>query len=363
MKKKQFIDELRKRLSRLKEEEINDIIEEFEQHIDFEIKNGKDEEEIIETFGNINELVKELLEAYDMNESVGDKVESIMKSIYETGEEVFEKVVDFTKETVESVQRTTKEKEFQEKKDKVVDEVKEMAEKSKVVIEKEVSAINFAKGYRIIGLVFLFNIAFSILLGLGGILTPFRIEWLYRFGWWVNTSFYSLAGTALLIIVLIHLAYLIFGNTKDVKVVEVKPLNEETKNDKEVKRVEVKKKRVVRKTKKSNNNVLKIILLIILVPILLPIGIAIVAVLLSLLITSFAAIIPTVLAFGLVIAFAIESGVMLAWFVAVILLGVILIEIAFLELSVGFFKWVFGPNKKKEVVYEEVVDGGDNDEI
>ncbi len=368
MLKKQFLDELRKRLSKkLKTEEVDDIIEEFSLHIDMEIANGKSEEEIIDTFGDVNELVKELLEAYDMDESVGDKVESIVKAIVETGEDVFEKVVDFTKETVENVQKTTNErqKEFQERQERREKEsANNPKEERKVVIERDISPVNFGKGYKIIGLVFLFNVVFSIILGIGGVINPFNFLFLNRFGWWINQTVYGLAGSALLVIVLLHVAFLIFGTAKDVKIVEVKPKDE--KNNEEVKteskRVEVKKKRVVREEKKTGNNVLKIILLIILIPILLPVGVGVAATLLSLLIASFVAIIPTVLAFGLVIAFALQSGLLIGWFVAIILLGVLIIELAFLNLSIGFFKWLFEPKKKKKVI-EEVIVGGDSDEI
>ncbi len=64
MDKKTFISELRQALSVLQEEELNDIINEYEQHIDMKIKNGLTEEEAIADFGSLSELTADILEAY-----------------------------------------------------------------------------------------------------------------------------------------------------------------------------------------------------------------------------------------------------------------------------------------------------------
>lgn len=64
MDKKTFISELEQALSVLQEEELQDIMEEYEQHIDMKVQNGLTEEEAIADFGNLKELTSEILEAY-----------------------------------------------------------------------------------------------------------------------------------------------------------------------------------------------------------------------------------------------------------------------------------------------------------
>lgn len=64
MDKTTFLKELEKSLHVLKEEEIQDIIGEYEQHIDMKVKNGQTMEQAIADFGNVRELAVEILEAY-----------------------------------------------------------------------------------------------------------------------------------------------------------------------------------------------------------------------------------------------------------------------------------------------------------
>lgn len=64
MDKTTFLEELEKSLHVLKEEEIQDIIGEYEQHIDMKVKNGQTVEQAIADFGNVRELAAEILEAY-----------------------------------------------------------------------------------------------------------------------------------------------------------------------------------------------------------------------------------------------------------------------------------------------------------
>jgi len=64
MDKKTFLEELRKSLRVLKEEELQDIIGEYEQHIDIKVQKGLTVEQAIADFGNIKELAAEILEAY-----------------------------------------------------------------------------------------------------------------------------------------------------------------------------------------------------------------------------------------------------------------------------------------------------------
>ena len=64
MDKQTFLKKLEEALSVLNEEELKDIIGEYEQHIDMKVKNGLTEEEAIADFGDEKELIAELLEAY-----------------------------------------------------------------------------------------------------------------------------------------------------------------------------------------------------------------------------------------------------------------------------------------------------------
>lgn len=67
MNKKQFLKELSTRLDILTEEEKKDILEEYGSVIDEKIRNGQDEQDAIGDFGDIDELVEEILKAYKIN--------------------------------------------------------------------------------------------------------------------------------------------------------------------------------------------------------------------------------------------------------------------------------------------------------
>lgn len=73
MNKKEFLEKLRKRLEILNQKEIDDIIEEYEGHINEKVSSGKTEEEAIKDFGNFDELVKEILSAYKIDEDYESK--------------------------------------------------------------------------------------------------------------------------------------------------------------------------------------------------------------------------------------------------------------------------------------------------
>lgn len=72
MNKKEFLSELRKKLKVLNENEIEDIIEEYEGHINEKISKGKTEKEAIEDFGEFDLLVKDILSAYKINANYED---------------------------------------------------------------------------------------------------------------------------------------------------------------------------------------------------------------------------------------------------------------------------------------------------
>lgn len=64
MKKQEFLDELKRYLRVLQDEEQEDILEEYSQHIEMKIESGLSEDEAIKDFGSIRELAGEILEAY-----------------------------------------------------------------------------------------------------------------------------------------------------------------------------------------------------------------------------------------------------------------------------------------------------------
>ncbi len=69
MKKVEFIDIIRTNLSVLEDREIEDIVAEYEQHIDMKMANGLSEEDAIEDFGDLTELTAGILEAYHVKGS------------------------------------------------------------------------------------------------------------------------------------------------------------------------------------------------------------------------------------------------------------------------------------------------------
>lgn len=74
MDKKTFLLNLRQSLSVLKEEELQDIVSEYEQHIDMKVENGLTEEEAIVDFGSMTELTAEILEAYHVRADYAESV-------------------------------------------------------------------------------------------------------------------------------------------------------------------------------------------------------------------------------------------------------------------------------------------------
>lgn len=67
MTKKEFLKELEDRLQMLDEKERKDMIEEYSQHISMRMKSGMKEEEAIDDFGDVDDLIAEILEAYHLD--------------------------------------------------------------------------------------------------------------------------------------------------------------------------------------------------------------------------------------------------------------------------------------------------------
>lgn len=67
MNKTTFLSILRSKLGILHANEINDIIDEYSGYIDEKIAEGKSEEEAVRDFGNMDDLVSDILDAYKIN--------------------------------------------------------------------------------------------------------------------------------------------------------------------------------------------------------------------------------------------------------------------------------------------------------
>lgn len=68
MKKEEFINKLRKKISILEKSEIDDIVEEYEGYIDEKKNAGMSEEEAVKALGDVNEIAKDLLSAYKIKD-------------------------------------------------------------------------------------------------------------------------------------------------------------------------------------------------------------------------------------------------------------------------------------------------------
>ena len=74
MNKEKFLMELRAHLSILENQEQEDILAEYAQHIDMKMQKGLSEEEAIRDFGPMQDLAAEILEAYHVKPNSERKV-------------------------------------------------------------------------------------------------------------------------------------------------------------------------------------------------------------------------------------------------------------------------------------------------
>lgn len=95
MKKEEFLNLLREKISILEENEIKDIINEYDEHIEEEKKKNKKEEIIVNEFGNINDLAKEILLAYKINgEELKEEKKFNINKYLNKVEKIIEKITD-----------------------------------------------------------------------------------------------------------------------------------------------------------------------------------------------------------------------------------------------------------------------------
>lgn len=89
MNKEQFIAYMNKKLSIIKEDERKDIIDEYINHIEMKVAEGKSEEEAIADFGDIDEMINEILEAYNIDpkqtrgSSYDHKINDVLDHLFE----------------------------------------------------------------------------------------------------------------------------------------------------------------------------------------------------------------------------------------------------------------------------------------
>ena len=81
MNKRDFLKSLEKKLSILDEQEIKDIINEYEDIIDQKVKDGKTEDEAVKEFGSIDELASEILKTYKLNSKYTKENEPLKETI------------------------------------------------------------------------------------------------------------------------------------------------------------------------------------------------------------------------------------------------------------------------------------------
>lgn len=91
MNKAEFLHILRDRLSVLDEKELEDILSEYEQHIDMKAAGAMTEEAAIADFGDIGELTAQILEAYHVRadfareKEIREKGPGMMDTVMVTG--------------------------------------------------------------------------------------------------------------------------------------------------------------------------------------------------------------------------------------------------------------------------------------
>lgn len=86
MSKEEFLSQLDRKLQIINERERKDIIDEYRSHLEMKIRDGKSEEEATADFGDIDELVDEILDAYKINtnqvHNKDDKLDSFLDDLF-----------------------------------------------------------------------------------------------------------------------------------------------------------------------------------------------------------------------------------------------------------------------------------------
>ena len=93
MLKKEFLDVLNQKLSLISDKEREDIVLEYGTYIDDKIASGVTEEEAVAGFGDVDELVKDILDAYKINtdsmDPFSNRADKTIDKVYAKVEELF----------------------------------------------------------------------------------------------------------------------------------------------------------------------------------------------------------------------------------------------------------------------------------
>ncbi|MDD3392545.1 MAG: DUF1700 domain-containing protein [Bacilli bacterium] len=106
MTKNKFLRELEQRLQILNEKERKDIISEYKNIIEEKVKTGQTEKEAVADFGDMEELVSEILDAYKINTDYGkneDKVGDFVKDGETLIKKGASKLADLSKDIAEKI--------------------------------------------------------------------------------------------------------------------------------------------------------------------------------------------------------------------------------------------------------------------
>ena len=107
MDKKTFMRQLERSLSVLQEDELKDIMGEYEQHIDMKVQRGLTEEEAIADFGSLQELTAEILEAYHVRADYAAEAEKGKRNLFAGGEKAGKEILEQTGELCAKTGRQT----------------------------------------------------------------------------------------------------------------------------------------------------------------------------------------------------------------------------------------------------------------
>ena len=122
MNKKEFLNEMEKRLSMLEAQEREDMLSEYAQHIELKMESGMSEKEAIDDFGDIDSLTAEILEAYHIDpsyrgamrgkdgEGIGKKAGSVLNKSKQSFSSFMEQQKEKQEKRMEQKQREDQDK-------------------------------------------------------------------------------------------------------------------------------------------------------------------------------------------------------------------------------------------------------------
>ena len=93
MRKQEFLDTLRRNLKVLRQDEIDDILEEYSGYIESMMEEGRTEEEAVHTFGDPTDLAKEILSAYKVSDDYLNHTKE--GEFVDKGSHLFSRAVDY----------------------------------------------------------------------------------------------------------------------------------------------------------------------------------------------------------------------------------------------------------------------------